>query len=97
MAASPQTATLVAATVTTLTYDEDFPQVEVMNVTGTAAIFVRFDGVAPTVGGAGCHVVPATAGATITRKPRTSGVTVVKAISSGTPQVSARGITEAEL
>lgn len=97
MAASPQTATLVAATVTTLTYDQDFPEVEVMNVTGSAAVFVRFDGVNPTVGGAGCHVVPATAGATITRKPRTSGNTVVKLISSGTPQVSARGITEAEL
>jgi hypothetical protein len=97
MAASPQTATLVATTVSTLTYDEDFPAVEVMNVTGTAAVFVRFDGVNPTVGGAGCHVVPATAGATILRKPRTSGVTVVKLISSGTPQVSARGLTEAEL
>jgi hypothetical protein len=97
MAASPQTVTLTATTVATLTYDEDFPEVEVMNVTGSAAVFVRFDGTNPTVGGAGCHVVPAVAGATITRKPRTSGVTVVKLISSGTPQVSARGITEAEL
>lgn len=97
MAASPQHVTLVAATVATLTFDEDFPEVEVMNVTGTSPVYFRFDGTNPTVGGAGCHVVPAIAGTTVRRKPRTSGATVVKLISAGTPSVSARGITEAEL
>ncbi len=92
MAASPQHATLVAATVATMTFDEDFTEVELMNVTGSAAVYARFDGVAPVVAAAGTHVIPAIAGATIIRKPKTSGATVVKFISSGTPVVSARGI-----
>jgi len=94
MAASPQHATLVAATVATLTFDEDFAEVELMNVTGASPVYARFDGVAPVVGAAGTHVIPAIAGATITRKPKTSGATVVKFISAGTPTVSARGIVE---
>lgn len=92
MAASPQHVTLVAATVSTLTFDEDFAEVEVMNVDGTAAVYYRFDGVAPVVGAAGTHVLPAIAGATGIRKPKTSGPTVVKLISAGTPKVSVRGI-----
>jgi hypothetical protein len=91
MAASPQHVTLVAATVSTLTFDEDFPQFEITNVDGAAPVYFRFDGVAPTVGGAGCYVVPATI-TSVRRKPKTSGNSVVKLISSGTPKVAVRGL-----
>lgn len=91
MAASPQHATLVASTVATLTFDEDFAEVEVTNVDGAAAVYFRFDGVAPVIAAAGTHVLPAAIGSVI-RKPKTSGPTVVKLISAGTPKVSARGI-----
>jgi hypothetical protein len=94
MAVSPQHATLVGSTVATMTFDEDFAEMEIMNVTGTSAVYVRFDGVAPVVAAAGTHVVPAIAGATIIRKPKTSGASVVKFISAGTPVVSARGIVD---
>lgn len=94
MAASPQTAVLVAATVATMTFDTDFTEVEVMNVTGTSPVYFRFDGVAPVVAAAGCHVLAATAGLTVVRKPKTSGPTVVKFISAGTPTVSARNYVE---
>ncbi len=96
MAASPQHATLVATTVATLTFDEDFPVVEVSNVDGAAAVYFRFDGTAPTVGGAGTHVLPAEIGS-VRRKPKTSGVTVVKLISAGTPKVAVRGLRPDDL
>jgi hypothetical protein len=94
MAVSPQHAVLVAATVATMTFDEDFDKVELMNVTGTSPVYARFDGIAPVVAAAGTHVIPAVAGATIIRKPKTSGPTVIKFISAGTPTVSARGVVE---
>lgn len=92
MAASPQHATLVAATVATMTFDDDFAEVEVTNVTGSAAVYFTMDGTAPVVAAAGTHVLPAIAGHSVIRKPRASGDTVIKFISSGTPVVSARGI-----
>lgn len=91
MAASPQHATLVASTVATMTFDEDFTEVEVTNVDGAAVVYFRFDGTNPVVAAAGTHVLPAAVGSVI-RKPKTSGVTVVKFISAGTPKVSVRGI-----
>lgn len=91
MAGSPQHATLVANTVTTLTFDTDFRHVEVTNVDGAAAVYFRFDGTAPTVEGTGCHVLPAAVGS-VEIEPRTAGVTVCKLISSGTPKVSVRGV-----
>ena len=91
MAASPQHATLVASTVATMTFDEDFNEVEIINVTGDALIYVRFDGVAPVVAAAGTYVILDAKGGT-KLKPRTSGPTVVKLISAGTPKVSVRGI-----
>lgn len=91
MAASPQHATLVANTVATMTFDEDFPEMEIVNVDGAAAVYVRFGSTAPTVAGTGCIAIPATPG--MWRfKPKTSGATVVKFISAGTPKVSARGV-----
>lgn len=91
MAGSPQHATLVANTVTTLTFDTDFRLVEVMNVDGSAEVYFRFGGTAPTVGGEGCHVLPAAIGY-VQLEPRTDGATVCKLISSGTPKVSVRGV-----
>lgn len=92
MAGTPQHATLVAATVATMTFDSDFGEVEVTAVDGAAAVYFRFDGVAPVAAATGTYVLPAVAGYTKTIKPKTSGPTVVKFISTGTPKVSARGI-----
>lgn len=94
MAASPQHATLVATTVATMTFDEDFAEFEVTNVDGAAIVYFRFDGVAPVAAAAGTYVLPAAVGS-IRVKPHTSGVSVVKFISAGTPKVSARGIRAA--
>lgn len=106
MAVGPLHATLVAATVTTLTLDlvdpvanvASFetpagPRVEVLNVDGSAAVYFTTDGVtAPTVGGNGCEVLPAAIGS-VAARDRTSGNTsVVKLISSGTPTVSVRAL-----
>lgn len=91
MAASPQHATLVASTVTTLTFDEAYRRVEVLNVDGTAEVYVTTTGTAPTVGGTGCHVLPA-AISSVEIPVRTWGGTVVKLISAGTPKVSVRGL-----
>lgn len=91
MAGSPQHATLVAATVTTMTFDVDFGEMEVLNVDGAAEVYFRFGTTAPTVGGTGCQVLPAAIGS-VNVKPSTSGPTVLKFISSGTPKVSARGL-----
>lgn len=92
MAASPQHATLVAGQVTTLTFDEDFRRVEVLNVDGAAAVYFRVGAaVPPTVGGAGSDVLPA-AIAAVEVDVHTSGNTVVKLISAGTPTVSVRGV-----
>lgn len=89
MAGSPQHATLIAATVATLTFDYDAGEVEVVNVTGTSEVYVRTDGTDPTVGGTGCDVLPAAIGF-VRIKVRTDGPTVVKLISAGTPKVSVK-------
>lgn len=91
MAASPQHATLVADTVTTLTFDQDFDQVEVLNVDGAAEVYFTVGTTAPTVGGTGCQVLPAAIGV-LEFPVATTGATVVKLISSGTPKVSVRGL-----
>ncbi|MFG1872142.1 hypothetical protein [Micromonospora arborensis] len=82
---------MVANTVATFNFDEDFAQVEVLNVDGKAAIYFRTDGQNPTVAGVGSQVIPAVIGGLIVT-PKTSGNTVIKLISTGTPQVSVRGI-----
>lgn len=106
MAAGPLHATLVASTVTTLTLDlvdpvadlASFetpagPRVEVLNVDGAAEVYFTTDGTTePTVGGNGCHVLPAAIGA-VEVADRTAGATsVIKLISSGTPKVSVRAL-----
>lgn len=92
MAGSPQHATLVAGVVTTLTFDENYGRVEVLNVDGAAEVYFRTDNTNPTVGGTGCHVLPAAIGS-IEVDDLTAGTgTVVKLISAGTPKVSVRGL-----
>lgn len=90
MAGSPQHVTLVASTVSTVTFDEDFGMVEVTNVDGAAPVYFRMDGTAPVIAATGTHVLPAAIGS-LEVAPKTTGVTVVKLISSGTPKVSIRG------
>lgn len=92
MAASPQHVTLVADTVATLTFDSNFGRVEVLNVDGAAAVYFRTDGTAPTVAGAGSHVVPAAIGSVEVSDDTAGQNTVVKLISAGTPKVSVRGL-----
>lgn len=82
--------TLVASTVATVTLDADYSFVEVVNVTGSAAIYFTVDGTTPTVEGAGTHVLPATIGG-LELTPAGSAAIVVKMISAGTPKVSVRG------
>lgn len=91
MAGEPITRTLVADTVTTITFDADLAEVEVTNVDGLAEVWFRFGGTAPVVGADGCHILPAAIGS-VDVCPRTSGSTVLKLISTGTPRVSARGL-----
>jgi hypothetical protein len=91
MSASPTHVTLVAATVTTVTLDKDYNQVEVLNVDGAAAVYFTTNGSTPAVGANGSNVIPAAIGS-LTVLPGTTGNTVVKLISAGTPTVSVRGI-----
>lgn len=91
MAGSPQHVTLVAATVSTLTFDRDFDRVEVLNVDGASAVYFRLDGVDPVVGATSCHVLPAAIGA-VEVEPPSNANTEVRLISSGTPKVSVRGL-----
>jgi hypothetical protein len=90
MTASPAHGTLAADTVTTITFDEVYNQVEVLNVDGAAAIYVTADNTTPTVEGNGCNVLPAAIGGLVIASPTTP--TTVKLISAGTPKVSVRGV-----
>ncbi len=92
MTASPTHSTLVADTVTTVTFDTNFGRVEVLNVDGAAAVYFRVDGVAPTVAGTGSHVLPAAIGSLEVADGTSGQATVVKLISAGTPKVSVRGL-----
>jgi len=92
MPPSPQHVTLVASTVATVTFDEDFSHVEVINVDGVAAVYFRCDGTDPTTAGAGSDVVVAAVGAALQVPVATAGNTQVKLISVGTPKVSVRGV-----
>lgn len=78
---------LVAATVDTVTFVNDPDVVRITNETGTAIIYITTDGTDPTVGGAKCYRVPATAGASIDIQSD-QDLTTVKLISAGTPTYS---------
>lgn len=89
--ANPQHVTLVADTVATVTLDQDFYEVEITNVDGTAEVYFTTDGEDPAIEEDGSHVLPAAIGF-VQLRPRSSGDTVVKLISAGTPRVSVRGV-----
>lgn len=91
MAGSPQTVTLVANTVRTVTLDKDYGEVEVSIVNNPAMLWWRADGQNPVAMADGCQVLPAVL-SFATARPGTSGPTVVKLLSTGTPTVSVRGI-----
>lgn len=83
---------LAAATVDTVTFGRSCDVIEVLNVSGTAAIFFRIDGVDPIVSGTKAYRVPAAAGASRTVRTNSGGAdTVVKLISSGTPSYDVSG------
>jgi hypothetical protein len=87
-----KTGTLVANTVTTVTLDGDFDAVDVTNVDGAAAIYIRLGGTAPAVGGGDENYgLPATAFLTRRIPSVESGPTVVKLISAGTPIYTVAG------
>lgn len=95
MADSPQYFTLVANTVTTCTFTDNFGRIEVLNVDGAgqAPIYISNDGTTPTIAGTGFHVVTGAMGASLVvedKSPTTN--TVVKLVSAGTPKVSVRGV-----
>lgn len=92
MAGSPQHATLVAETVTTLTIVGNAAKVEVTSVDGAAIVYFTVDGTtAPVVAATGTEVVPAVPGAwTQADIPTANDPSVIKLISIGTPKVSVR-------
>jgi hypothetical protein len=86
--------TLTADTVATFTLDADYRVVEVLNGDGAAEVFFTVDlDLDPTVDGADCYYLPAAIGALGVPARVRAGATVVKCISSGTPKVAVRGIT----
>jgi hypothetical protein len=93
MGVSPQHVTLTAATVSTVTLSTDFDRIEVLNVTGTAAIYFTVDGSTPVSAADGTFVVPAALQALeVPAINNAAGNIVVKLISSGTPGASVRGV-----
>jgi hypothetical protein len=85
-------ATLVANTVKTITLDDDYQSLEVVNVDGVAAVYLTVNGGTPTVAGDGTIVLPAAiTGFEMHGEVAGSGATVVRLISAGTPKVSVRG------
>lgn len=79
---------LTASAIDTVTFARDADYVRVYNDTGTAAIYFTTDGSDPTVGGANCYRVPASAGAYTSVNVTGVSPTTVKLISSGTPTYS---------
>lgn len=88
--AQVQHATLVATTVTTMTFTDGFPNIEVTNVDGAAAVYFTVDGTTPTVTGTNCQVIPAAIGSLSVSEESGGATSTVKLISSGTPKVSVR-------
>jgi hypothetical protein len=85
-------ATLVAATMDTVTLDGDYKHVEVVNRDGVNEIYFTIDGADPTVAGDNTHVLPAQIGRiTVNAAAEPGTPTVVKLISAGTPKYTVRG------
>lgn len=80
--------TLTATVVESIDMGVDVGEVDVLNVDGADAIYVRVDGTDPAVGADDSYAIPAVAGAAITIPVRTDGNTEVRLISAGTPAYS---------
>jgi hypothetical protein len=78
---------LTANTEEIVQFADDVGTVEILNMTGTAAVYFSFDGNPAVVGGARCLVLPA-AISSAEYAPRGTDPTAVSLISAGTPTVS---------
>lgn len=86
-------ATLVAATITTITINAP-GRIEVVNVDGAAAVYFTTDGTAPVIEAEGTQVLPAAiTGLEMNPRQGKKASTQVKLISSGTPKVSVRNVS----
>jgi hypothetical protein len=82
--------TLVANTVDTVTLDQDYSCVEVVNRAATGDLYFTVDGSTPAVAGAGTYIVRA--GEAVEMDLQTQGKTVVKLISTGALDYSVMGV-----
>jgi hypothetical protein len=86
-------ATLVAATMDTVTLDGDYKQVEVVARDAVSEIYFTVDGPNPTVLGDNTHVLPQAIGrVTVPASAAPGTPTIVKLISAGVPKYSVRGL-----
>jgi hypothetical protein len=86
---SPRYITLAADVVGTVTFDQDYEAVEILNLDGVEAS-VRVGGTAPEAGATGTEVMPAAIGPL--RLPvHSSGGTVVKLLASTVGRFCVRG------
>jgi hypothetical protein len=93
---SPRYATLTGGAVSTVTFDQDYEQVELLNIDGAAEVSVRVGttGVAdPVAGETGVELLPA-AIAPLTLDVHTSGPTVVKLLAATAARVVVRGLNQ---
>lgn len=93
---SPRYATLAADVVSTVTFDTDYEQVELLNIDGAAEVSMRVGttGVAdPVAGDTGVELLPAAIGS-LTLDVHTAGPTVVKLLAASTGRVLVRGLNQ---
>ncbi len=91
MAGSPRHLTLTANQVTTVTLNDNYGRVEVVNRDGNFEVFFTTDGTAPGIAANGSHILPAAIGS-VEVADETDGNSVVKLISTGAAAVSVRGL-----
>lgn len=84
-------ATLTAATVDTVTFQDRHPAVEVANRAATGDIYFTVDGSAPTSAGDNTYYV-GPGQAVVVDLPHASDPDAVKLISAGTPAYSVTGV-----
>lgn len=88
--------TLVANTGQTVTLDASYQEVDVTIVTaasGVDDVWVRADGVLPTVGGDNCENLNGYDGASVTIRTNRSDPTTVGVISAQAHTIQVRGVT----
>lgn len=90
---SPKHVQLTAGVVAPVIFEQDYDRIEIVNVTGSAAVYFRVGQTDPGVEVTGSNVLPAAIGS-VEMDVTTSGGTEVRLISVGTPKVSVRGVIE---